>query len=437
MARRAAEAAGAEGALRPRRRIGVSHLDGISFEFDGLALQRAPVEHRAAAAAEPRGAVAETMERRRDEVLALITSLMPADRPPTALPLLVPHARRLRRDRRPGHRLLRPLHALLRPRPGRVPARPRRAGARARRPRVRDARAARRVPRAGPLRRRAGGVRARRGGSAPPAWSWEFEAYKVASGDRLVAANQTLVSVDLAERRPVPVEWRRARRRSPGSSRSWSRERRRLRPRRWRAIEQVIDRGDRARTRSLRQVGRPAARPRRAATRGWASTSSRATSWRWARGRARRRPSTCGSRSARASAARRPPAAVTEIVDDVNADPRYLACFLSTRSEIVVPISYDGHRRGRDRHRLRPAGGVRRRRPRLPGAGRRAARPTAWSAGTPAASAWEPWTSRLLADPGRLSQHVPAPSASSSRASTPASRSSASARPRPLAVTQP
>jgi GAF domain-containing protein len=32
----------------------------------------------------------------------------------------------------------------------------------------------------------------------------------------------------------------------------------------------------------------------------------------------------------------------TEIVDDVDADPRYLACFLSTRSEIVVPISYDG-----------------------------------------------------------------------------------------------
>jgi L-methionine (R)-S-oxide reductase len=32
----------------------------------------------------------------------------------------------------------------------------------------------------------------------------------------------------------------------------------------------------------------------------------------------------------------------TEIVDDVNADDRYLACFLSTRSEIVVPISYEG-----------------------------------------------------------------------------------------------
>src|ERR1043166_5289018 len=32
----------------------------------------------------------------------------------------------------------------------------------------------------------------------------------------------------------------------------------------------------------------------------------------------------------------------TEIVDDVNADPRYLACFPSTRSEIVVPVAHDG-----------------------------------------------------------------------------------------------
>jgi GAF domain-containing protein len=32
----------------------------------------------------------------------------------------------------------------------------------------------------------------------------------------------------------------------------------------------------------------------------------------------------------------------TEVVDDVNADPRYLACFPSTRSEIVVPIARDG-----------------------------------------------------------------------------------------------
>ena len=33
---------------------------------------------------------------------------------------------------------------------------------------------------------------------------------------------------------------------------------------------------------------------------------------------------------------------VTEIVDDVNADSRYLSCFPSTRSEIVVPIAFEG-----------------------------------------------------------------------------------------------
>jgi GAF domain-containing protein len=32
----------------------------------------------------------------------------------------------------------------------------------------------------------------------------------------------------------------------------------------------------------------------------------------------------------------------TEVVDDVNADPRYLSCFSSTRSEIVVPIAHEG-----------------------------------------------------------------------------------------------
>jgi GAF domain-containing protein len=32
----------------------------------------------------------------------------------------------------------------------------------------------------------------------------------------------------------------------------------------------------------------------------------------------------------------------TIIVDDVNADPRYLACSLETRSEIVAPIMRDG-----------------------------------------------------------------------------------------------
>jgi L-methionine (R)-S-oxide reductase len=32
----------------------------------------------------------------------------------------------------------------------------------------------------------------------------------------------------------------------------------------------------------------------------------------------------------------------TEIVPDVDADPRYLACFASTKSEIVVPIFHEG-----------------------------------------------------------------------------------------------
>jgi GAF domain-containing protein len=32
----------------------------------------------------------------------------------------------------------------------------------------------------------------------------------------------------------------------------------------------------------------------------------------------------------------------TEVIDDVELDPRYLVCFPSTRSEIVVPISYEG-----------------------------------------------------------------------------------------------
>ena len=32
----------------------------------------------------------------------------------------------------------------------------------------------------------------------------------------------------------------------------------------------------------------------------------------------------------------------TALVDDVHSDDRYLACFPSTRSEIVVPIAYEG-----------------------------------------------------------------------------------------------
>lgn len=32
----------------------------------------------------------------------------------------------------------------------------------------------------------------------------------------------------------------------------------------------------------------------------------------------------------------------TEVVDDVHSDARYLSCFVSTKSEIVVPIKKDG-----------------------------------------------------------------------------------------------
>jgi putative methionine-R-sulfoxide reductase with GAF domain len=32
----------------------------------------------------------------------------------------------------------------------------------------------------------------------------------------------------------------------------------------------------------------------------------------------------------------------TEVISDVNADKRYLACFISTKSEIVVPIKKEG-----------------------------------------------------------------------------------------------
>ncbi len=49
-------------------------------------------------------------------------------------------------------------------------------------------------------------VRVRRIGTS--SIMWEFEAQDVATRERLVTAHQTLVSVDLAERRPVPVEWR-------------------------------------------------------------------------------------------------------------------------------------------------------------------------------------------------------------------------------------
>ena len=76
-------------------------------------------------------------------------------------------------------------------------------------------------------------------------------------------------------------------------------------------------------------------------TPGSGSTSSRATTscsgpWKGRGDRARAHPDRPGHLR------RRRRDGATEIVDDVNADDRYLACFVSTRSEIVVPIAYEG-----------------------------------------------------------------------------------------------
>ena len=60
----------------------------------------------------------------------------------------------------------------------------------------------------------------------------------------------------------------------------------------------------------------------------------------------------------------------TIIVDDVNTDPRYLACSIETKSEIVVPIMRDGDVLRRDRHRQRSTCGVQRRRPETSGSRR-------------------------------------------------------------------
>ena len=65
----------------------------------------------------------------------------------------------------------------------------------------------------------------------------------------------------------------------------------------------------------------------------------------------------------------------TLIVDDVNADPRYLACSVETKSEIVVPILMRGDVARRDRRRQRSARGIRRGRPRPAREGGRAPRP--------------------------------------------------------------
>ena len=54
------------------------------------------------------------------------------------------------------------------------------------------------------------------------------------------------------------------------------------------------------------------------------------------------RPSTCASPIGEGVCGAAASSGMTEIVADVAADPRYLACFPSTRSEIVVPVRYEG-----------------------------------------------------------------------------------------------
>ena len=204
--RRAVEAAGAEGPVRPVGGAGVApgrHL----VRVPRLALQRTAVEHGAAAAAEPGGVVG------RDDGAAARRGargdhlLMPATdrRPPfhfsyrtrvgfdeTDAQGIVYYGRYMPYFDRARVEYLRELGVLVR-----EPSDPEF------------------VMRAQHVEYHAPAsfddelevfVRVRRIGTT--SLSWEFEAYKVSGGDRLVAANQTLVSVDLAERQPVPVEWR-------------------------------------------------------------------------------------------------------------------------------------------------------------------------------------------------------------------------------------
>ena len=108
-----------------------------------------------------------------------------------------------------------------------------------------------------------------------------------------------------------------------------------------RAVHQDRNR-HRARPGARAGRSRAAARGRNAASiPGSASTCSTATSSCSGRLSASRRR-TRASRSAAASAAPPPPHKATIVVDDVNADPRYLACSLETKSEIVVPILLQG-----------------------------------------------------------------------------------------------
>ncbi len=235
---------------------------------------------------------------------------------------------RVRRDRRAGRRLLRPLHALLRPGPGRVPAPSRPARHVTGRARVRDARPARRVPRPRAVRRRARGVRARARG-------WAERASPGSSRPERGRPGEHLASVDPDGR----LDGRRggrcavddpAARRGLVERFEQRRSRREPLPADYAAVAAEIERiaGDEADSDEIvRRVVEAAARPARHATRGSASTSSRATSSCSGRGRAERdRARPHPDRPGRLRRRRRERRS-TEIVDDVNADARYLACF--------------------------------------------------------------------------------------------------------------
>ena len=161
--------------------------------------------------------------------------------------------------------------------------------------------------------------------------TYEHAAYRADDDVLMVTATQTLVLVDLDERRacavpePVPRADRGLRGRRPGVSTLET-------------IERIAERGEATSCSRWSTC----CTTRSSTTPGSGSTSSRATTSCSGHGTALRRPSTCASRSARASAARPPRAARPRSSTTSNADPRYLACFPSTRSEIVVPIAHEG-----------------------------------------------------------------------------------------------
>ena len=162
--------------------------------------------------------------------------------------------------------------------------------------------------------------------------TWEFDAYNAASDEHLATSTQTAVYV--TERRPVPVD---DAMRSGGP---------RVRPGGrvvtadvLAEIERIAG-GDESSDQILRRVVDLLAD--RVATYSWVGIyfveGDELVLGPWQGPEATEHvripvgQGVCGAAAASGK---------TEIVDDVNADERYLSCFLSTRSEIVVPIIYD------------------------------------------------------------------------------------------------